>query len=51
VRTCAAEDCDRMFVQDHGRRIWCSARCGARIRGRRRSARTRLDTVTTRGAR
>jgi predicted RNA-binding Zn ribbon-like protein len=35
IRTCAAPDCDRMFLQDHGRRIWCSTRCGGRVRARR----------------
>jgi predicted RNA-binding Zn ribbon-like protein len=35
IRTCAAPDCDRMFLQDHGRRIWCSPQCGGRVRARR----------------
>lgn len=39
VRTCAAEDCDRLFIQDHGRRIWCCNACGNRIRARRYAAR------------
>jgi predicted RNA-binding Zn ribbon-like protein len=41
LRTCAAEDCDRMFVQDHGRRIWCSPGCGNRMRVQRHAARAR----------
>jgi predicted RNA-binding Zn ribbon-like protein len=43
VRTCAAEDCDRMFLQDHRRRVWCSPRCGARMRARRYAARQMLS--------
>ena len=39
IRTCAADDCDRMFIQDHGRRLWCSPGCGNRMRVRRHSAR------------
>ncbi|GAA4369308.1 CGNR zinc finger domain-containing protein [Agromyces bauzanensis] len=45
VRTCAAVDCDRMFLQDHRRRIWCSARCGTRMRARRRAARLRSQVA------
>lgn len=41
VRTCAADDCDRMFVQDHGRRIWCSPGCGNRTRVQRHARRAR----------
>jgi len=41
LRTCAADDCDRMFVQDHGRRIWCSSSCGNRMRVQRHAARAR----------
>jgi predicted RNA-binding Zn ribbon-like protein len=39
LRVCAADDCDRMFVQDHGRRIWCTPRCGTRMRVQRHLAR------------
>ena len=39
LRTCAADDCDRMFLQDHGRRLWCSPQCGNRMRVRRHHAR------------
>lgn len=44
LRTCAADDCDRMFVQDHGRRIWCSPGCGNRMRVQRHAARTRTGS-------
>ncbi|HEY4268644.1 MAG TPA: CGNR zinc finger domain-containing protein [Galbitalea sp.] len=44
LRTCAADDCDRMFLLPHGRQIWCSAQCGNRIRARRHStANTRMS--------
>jgi Conserved protein containing a Zn-ribbon-like motif, possibly RNA-binding len=39
LRICAAEDCDRMFLQDHGRTIWCATACGNRMRARRHAAR------------
>lgn len=41
IRTCAADDCDRMFVQDHGRRIWCSPGCGNRMRVQRHALKKR----------
>lgn len=41
LRTCAADDCDRMFVQDHGRRIWCSPGCGNRMRVQRHARKKR----------
>ena len=41
LRTCAADDCDRMFIQDHGRRVWCSVQCGNRMRVRRHATRHR----------
>ena len=43
VRTCAADDCDRLFIQAHGRRLWCSAACGNRVRVRRHAARPRAE--------
>jgi predicted RNA-binding Zn ribbon-like protein len=38
MRQCAAPDCDRLFIPDHGRRIWCSTSCGNRVRGSRHYA-------------
>jgi predicted RNA-binding Zn ribbon-like protein len=38
LRVCAADDCDRLFIQDHGRRIWCSTACGNRMRAKRHYA-------------
>jgi predicted RNA-binding Zn ribbon-like protein len=49
VRVCAAEDCDRMFVQDHRRRVWCSNACGNRVRARRHAARRRLHPEAQQG--
>jgi predicted RNA-binding Zn ribbon-like protein len=43
LRICAAEDCDRMFLQDHGRTIWCSTACGNRMRARRHATRRRAQ--------
>jgi predicted RNA-binding Zn ribbon-like protein len=43
LRICAAEDCDRMFIQDHGRTVWCSPTCGNRIRARRHAALRRTE--------
>ncbi|GAB3396283.1 hypothetical protein GCM10027568_30090 [Humibacter soli] len=44
IRTCAAADCDRMFIQDHKRRVWCSTRCGSRMRARRHATSKRTTT-------
>ncbi len=41
LAVCAAQDCNRLFVPDHGRRIWCSSTCGGRARGLRHYARTK----------
>jgi predicted RNA-binding Zn ribbon-like protein len=32
LRACEAPGCTRMFLQDHGRRVWCSETCGNRAR-------------------
>jgi predicted RNA-binding Zn ribbon-like protein len=32
LRLCEAHGCNRMFIQDHGRRRWCSRACGDRVR-------------------
>jgi len=39
LRTCAAVDCDRMFLGRHGRQLWCSIQCGGRMRARRHASR------------
>jgi predicted RNA-binding Zn ribbon-like protein len=41
LRECEASDCDRLFVQDHGRRRWCSTACGDRMRSARHYAKVR----------
>ena len=43
---CSAEPCTRFFLRTHGRRQWCSTRCGDRVRAARAYARRR----TTSGA-
>jgi predicted RNA-binding Zn ribbon-like protein len=32
LRLCEAHGCNRVFIQDHGRRRWCSRACGDRVR-------------------
>lgn len=32
LRACEAPGCTRLFLQDHGRRVWCSEACGNRAR-------------------
>ena len=32
---CGAAPCDRLLVRTHGRRHWCSTRCGDRVRAAR----------------
>jgi predicted RNA-binding Zn ribbon-like protein len=32
LRACEAHGCTRLFIQDHGRRRWCSKTCGDRVR-------------------
>jgi predicted RNA-binding Zn ribbon-like protein len=38
---CQARSCVRLMIRDHGRRRWCSTRCGDRVRASRHYARTR----------
>jgi predicted RNA-binding Zn ribbon-like protein len=38
---CGAPDCIRFLVRNHGKRQWCSTRCGDRVRAARHYARTR----------
>jgi predicted RNA-binding Zn ribbon-like protein len=40
---CEADGCVRMLRRDHGRRRWCSTRCGDRVRAARHYARTRAQ--------
>lgn len=44
---CEAEPCVRFLLKTHGRRQWCSTRCGDRVRAARSYARKRaqLNTV------
>lgn len=42
---CGAPGCVRLLVRTHGRRQWCSTRCGDRVRAARHYARTR-DAAT-----
>ena len=37
---CGAPDCIRFLVRTHGKRQWCSTRCGDRVRAARHYART-----------
>ena len=40
LRACEAHGCTRLFIQDHGRRRWCSRACGDRVRFARHYRRT-----------
>jgi predicted RNA-binding Zn ribbon-like protein len=40
LRACEAHGCNRLFIQDHGRRRWCSRTCGDRVRFARHYQRT-----------
>ena len=40
LRACEAHGCGRLFIQDHGRRRWCSRTCGDRVRFARHYRRT-----------
>jgi predicted RNA-binding Zn ribbon-like protein len=44
LRICEAHGCNRMFIQDHRRRQWCSRTCGDRVRFARYYRRTHVDT-------
>jgi predicted RNA-binding Zn ribbon-like protein len=41
LKECHADDCDRLFLQSHGRSRWCSPACGNRARAARHYAKTR----------
>jgi predicted RNA-binding Zn ribbon-like protein len=41
LRACGAHNCVRLFIQDHGRRQWCSQACGDRVRFARYYEKTR----------
>ncbi|WP_233206067.1 ABATE domain-containing protein [Cryobacterium sp. N19] len=41
---CEAEPCSRFLLKTHGRRQWCSIRCGDRVRAARSYARKRSQT-------
>ncbi|WP_052669784.1 CGNR zinc finger domain-containing protein [Nitriliruptor alkaliphilus] len=41
---CEALPCDRFLVRTHGRRQWCSTRCGDRVRAARARQRKALHT-------
>ncbi|MEV0663763.1 CGNR zinc finger domain-containing protein [Actinomadura luteofluorescens] len=41
LAACAAEPCSRFLVRTHGARLWCSVRCGDRVRAARAYARRR----------
>lgn len=43
---CEAEPCERFFLRTHGRRQWCSTRCGDRVRAARAYARKRALITT-----
>ncbi|MFI0240579.1 ABATE domain-containing protein [Streptomyces sp. NPDC016845] len=43
LAACGAAPCDRFLVRTHGRRHWCSTRCGDRVR----AARARRSTATS----
>lgn len=44
---CEAEPCSRLLLRTHGRRQWCSTRCGDRVRAARSYARKRTPTKPT----
>lgn len=43
---CEAEPCSRFLLKTHGRRQWCSTRCGDRVRAARSYARKRAAGAT-----
>jgi predicted RNA-binding Zn ribbon-like protein len=45
---CEARTCVRLMIRDHGRRQWCSTRCGDRVRASRHYARTRAIAPSVR---
>ena len=45
---CDARNCVRLMIRDHGRRRWCSTRCGDRVRASRHYAKTRRTALIAR---
>lgn len=43
---CEAEPCSRFLLKTHGRRQWCSTRCGDRVRAARSYARKRTQSTS-----
>ena len=43
LEQCEAEPCSRFLLKTHGRRQWCSTRCGDRVRAARSYARKRAQ--------
>jgi predicted RNA-binding Zn ribbon-like protein len=43
LRACEAQGCVRIFLQDHGRRRWCSRACGDRVRVARHYEKSRRE--------
>lgn len=52
LERCEAEPCSRFLLKTHGRRQWCSTRCGDRVRAARSYARKRAqaNAASTRSA-
>ncbi|MBA2715104.1 MAG: CGNR zinc finger domain-containing protein [Rubrobacteraceae bacterium] len=46
LRACEAHGCIRLFLQNHGRRRWCSTTCGDRVRVARHYMRTHQPAGT-----
>lgn len=46
IARCDSAPCERFFLRTHGRRQWCSTRCGDRVRAARAYAR-RQERVST----
>ena len=44
---CEADPCSRFLLKTHGRRQWCSTRCGDRVRAARSYARKRAQAHST----
>lgn len=44
---CEAEPCHRFMLRTHGRRQWCSTRCGDRVRAARAYARKRENALNS----
>ncbi|MDO5507737.1 MAG: CGNR zinc finger domain-containing protein [Corynebacterium casei] len=46
LEECGAPSCNRLFLRTHGRRHWCSTRCGDRVRAARAYAKKKQATTT-----